>query len=150
MTLSPSSCRPTTRPRGYTLVELIVVMTVAGILTTAAVPSFRRTLERAKADQAAASLRAIWSAQQLFWLENQTYATSLPQLESLGLVDPSILQSGGDYTYSLGSASAIAFTIRATRQANGASTGSLSIDQSGIVTGTIRVPGGISITPSFK
>ena len=53
-------------------------------------PKFSRSLESAKADVAGANLRAIWTAERIYWLDNRTYTTSLDLLVSLNLLDPSI------------------------------------------------------------
>ena len=73
--------------RGYTLVEMIVAVIVAGVLLSVGVPRFAQSLEQSRADVAGANLRSIWSAQRLYWLQNRTYAPDLPTL-GLG-------QSGG-------------------------------------------------------
>jgi type IV pilus assembly protein PilE len=79
--------RRATGPRGRTgstLVELSVVVVVTGILASMAVPSFRRALEQARVDQAAANLRTIWAAQRFYRLEHGVYA---PTIEALYLAD---------------------------------------------------------------
>ena len=51
------------RPRGNTLIEVILTMTIIGILIATSVPSFHRLLEKSRADLSGANLRAIWSAE---------------------------------------------------------------------------------------
>jgi prepilin-type N-terminal cleavage/methylation domain-containing protein len=138
------------RRTGFTLVELIVVMTVVAILSTIAVPSFRRTLERAKTDYAGANLESIWKAQQLFWLDTRTYATSLEQLAASGLIDPGLLATQSDFTYTIQSASADTFSVLATRRGSRDWTGSLVLDQTGLVTGSIKSLGLPSIVPTLR
>ena len=44
------------RPEGYTLLELLICLTVMGILLTLAIPSFNELLDKAKADEVRQSL----------------------------------------------------------------------------------------------
>ena len=59
--------------RAYTLVEMTVVLTIMGVLTSLALPRFSRSLESARADVAGANLRAIWTAERIYWLDNPMY-----------------------------------------------------------------------------
>ncbi len=84
------------RHLGYTLVEVMVVITVIGILTGLAAPSYWRAVEQSRADIAAANLRAIWVAERLYWLDHHVYAADLATLRTLGLLDPEIAASSED------------------------------------------------------
>ena len=44
---------------------------MVGILVAFAVPSFGRVSEQSHVDMAAQYLRSVWSAQRIYWLENQ-------------------------------------------------------------------------------
>ena len=79
-----------TRSYGFTLVELMVVVAVVGVMAAFAVPSYYRAVEQSRVDIAGANLRAIWAAERLYWLNNQTYTTNLQTLQNLGLLDPKI------------------------------------------------------------
>ena len=70
------------RHSGYSLVEMIVAVIVAGVLLSIGVPRFAQSLEQSRADVAGANLRSIWSAQRLYWLQNRTYAPDLTHLMS--------------------------------------------------------------------
>ena len=74
----------------YTLVEVTVVFVIMGVLIGLALPRFSRSLESARADVAGANLRAIWTAERIYWLDNRTYTSDLDLLCSLRLLDPSI------------------------------------------------------------
>ncbi len=128
----------------------MVVVTIIGILVAWCVPSYRRAVEQAKADIAGANLRAIWSAQRLFWLENQTYATDLAQLQSLGLLDPTIVLSTTGYEYSITSASANSFQAVASRIGAGGWSGEFDIDETGLISGEVCCPGQTDIAPGFQ
>ncbi len=134
--------------RAITLVEIIVVTIIIGILASLTMPSFHRALEQSRADVAAANLRAIWSAQRLYWLENRTYAPDLATLYSLDLLDPSI-STQTFYIYEISLADNASFTSLAARVANGGWNGTLSIDQSGLVSGSLLASGDPEIIPSY-
>ena len=63
--------------RGYTLVEMMIVLVVMGVMISFGIPQFSRALEQSRADVAGANLRAIWTAERIYWLDNRTYTTNL-------------------------------------------------------------------------
>jgi len=126
MPTTPQTADRNTAARGFTLTELMVVVTIVGVMAAMSVPSFHRAMVQSRADIAAANLRAIWAAERLFWLENHTYTVNLsqaspPGLIESGLLDPSLplnsssatYQTGG-YYYSVVTGSGTATTFAAT------------------------------------
>jgi type IV pilus assembly protein PilA len=63
--------------KGFTLVELMVVVAIIGILSAIAVPNFKKYQARAKTSEAKMQLSALYSAQQSFNADYDTYATCL-------------------------------------------------------------------------
>ena len=90
---------------GSSLIELIVTILVLGVLLSMGVPQFAQSLEQSRANVAGANLRAIWSAQRLYWLENRTYAPDLNTLLNANLIDPSLTEAIAPYTYSVSNSS---------------------------------------------
>ncbi len=133
---------------GWSLVELLVVLAVLGVLLALAAPRFRRSLEQARADAAAANLRAIWAAQRLYWLDNHRYAGNLADLAPL--LDPSVTVPGPFYSYSIQSADATTFRAAAVRTGSSTWSGQLTVDESGAVSGSIQASGQSAITPGFQ
>jgi type II secretory pathway pseudopilin PulG len=140
---------PTLR-RGSSLTEVTLVLTIVSILASLSIPTFRRAMEQARADLAAANLQAIWSAQRLYWLEYRTYAPDLPTLQSLGLLDPTLVTSQAFYTYQIQSADANTFTATAIRTPNMVWNGIFSIDDTGVLAGVLTAPGEPNIVPGFQ
>ncbi len=126
-----------------------MVVVIIGILTSLSVPSFHRAVEQSRADMASANLKAIWSAERLYWLEYRTYAVNLATLQSLGLLDTAI-SSQAFYTYQIASADADTFTAEAARAVNASWNGTLSIDQGGTVLGVLSATGHPDIVPSYQ
>ena len=70
------------RARGFTLVELLIVLAIAGLLATIAVPGLLRARRHANETSAIASLRVIADAQQTYatTCASGDYASRLTQL----------------------------------------------------------------------
>ncbi|MFV2069237.1 MAG: type IV pilin protein [Pirellulales bacterium] len=137
-------------PRGMTFVEVLTVVVLLGILFSMAAPRFSHTVEQAHADVAGANLRAVWSAERFYWLENRTYTTNLAALEALGLLDPSIVAGTSRYSFSIASANDASLTAVATRINSGLWSGSFQIDETGVVGGVVQALGHSDITPGFN
>jgi prepilin-type N-terminal cleavage/methylation domain-containing protein len=70
--------------KGYTLVELLVVIFIIGILTAIALPSFVSTSFRAKETQGRLFISQINRRQQTYFTEHGVFANNL---EDLGIVN---------------------------------------------------------------
>ena len=103
--------------RCATLLELVIVMTILGVLLSFGIPSFQLALEQSRAQVASANLESIWSAQRLYWLDNRTYASDVATLQSLGMLDHS-LSSQTFFAYEITSADASSFVAIATCTTN--------------------------------
>jgi prepilin-type N-terminal cleavage/methylation domain-containing protein len=142
-----SSSRHRRRERAYTLVEMTVVLIIMSVLVSMALPRFSRSLESARADIAGANLRAIWTAERIYWLDKRTYTADLADLVSANLIDPSIT-TDSFYTYQVTDISP--FTATATRATGALWSGTLAITQDGAITGTLVCPGQNDITVGFQ
>jgi prepilin-type N-terminal cleavage/methylation domain-containing protein len=67
--------------KGFTLVELAVVIVIIGVLAAFGVPKFLASVERSKAAEAFAYLSAVREAEERFIAQNGTYATLTTQLD---------------------------------------------------------------------
>ena len=138
------------RRRGVSLMEVMLVLIVIGVLISMSAPTFHRSIEQSWADIAGANLRAIWSAQRIYWLEYRAYTGDLSELESLGLLDPTIIAGTARYTYAVSAADSSTFTATATRTGSVRWTGQFTIDQSGVLSGAVQASGEPNIVPGFQ
>lgn len=68
-------------PKGFTLMELLVVVLIIGILAAIAVPQYQKAVEKAKIAQVVLQLQAFAKAQKLYYLAHGRYTSYLSQLD---------------------------------------------------------------------
>ncbi len=130
---------------GYSLIELMVVVTIVGIIAAAAAPYYGEAVEQARCDQAIETLRSVWSAQRMHRLEHGVYATSLEKLDDAGLLDRSMKRSDALFAYSM-SGSDSTFLVEAKRLGTSWQ-GSFRISETGDLSGSVEDRGGRRVTP---
>lgn len=67
--------------KGFTLVELLIVVIVIGILVSLAVPNYMASIEKTKAGKAKQSLQAIRSSETWYRAHMDQYTADIPSLE---------------------------------------------------------------------
>ncbi|HEV8356174.1 MAG TPA: prepilin-type N-terminal cleavage/methylation domain-containing protein [Gemmatimonadales bacterium] len=82
--------------KGFTLIELIVVVVIIGLLATIAVPKLASSKDRARLASVKTDLRNLMTAQEAFYSDNSTYAA-----------DYAALQAGTNNTLSSGNAATV-------------------------------------------
>ena len=73
--------KQSTNQRGFTLVELAIVIVIIGVLASFGVPRFRDAVERSKAGESMNYLSAVRAAQERYHAREGTYADDLTQLD---------------------------------------------------------------------
>lgn len=73
---------PTRRPdtRGFTLIEMMIVIVVIGLLAAVAFPSFMDSIRKGRRSEAFAALSAVQQAQERWRGNNANYTTTLASL----------------------------------------------------------------------
>ena len=117
--------------KGFTLVELIVVVIIIGILAMVGIPQYRKALERAQGAAAYAILGHLQEGEKLYYASNYTNPEYIPVLNNLDtsalrLLDVSLPASfGWNIAVTEDSTSCLdcpKFTATATRSAGPCST----------------------------
>ena len=65
------------KAKGFTLIELMIVVVVIGIISMIALPSFQDSMRKGKRSDAKTSLLDGASRMEQYYLDNKTYTTSL-------------------------------------------------------------------------
>jgi type IV pilus assembly protein PilA len=87
--------------RGFTLIELMIVVAIIGILAAIALPNFQRFQAKAKQSEAKTQLKAIFVGAKAYLASHDDYAssaTSATALTEIGFT----LDAGNRYTYRYG------------------------------------------------
>jgi type IV pilus assembly protein PilA len=81
------------RQSGFTLVELMVVVAIIGLLSSVALPNFRKYQAKSKMSEAKLQLSALYTAQSAFFSDYNMYASCLAYMG----YDPSTEQASRYY-----------------------------------------------------
>ena len=101
--------------KGFTLIEVLMVVLIVGILASLAMPQYTKVVEKAKMSEAKTVLSAIRTAEGVYFMEYDAYTTTLANLD----LDTDI-HTGNNllFSYSValtGTAGSQSFSVTSTR-----------------------------------
>ena len=128
--------------KGFTLIELMVVILIVGILAAVAIPIMRGRVDAAKWSEGKAGLGTIATALRAYSAEqgaNGTYGVGVPTLATLGFIASDLHGTYfaiGNYAvtttaFTAGADPELTFTLTATKPAGISSPSSVTLDQAG-------------------
>jgi prepilin-type N-terminal cleavage/methylation domain-containing protein len=98
-------------PKGFTLIELMVVIVIVGILAAVAIPKFVDASQKAKASEFPTVLTAVYTGELAYQAQSGVFVTSLQTLKDSAYVD--IIITSRWFVYSMPSASNTSFQAMA-------------------------------------
>ena len=107
-------------PRGFTLIELMIVLAVLAVLALVAIPSYLDSVRKGRRAEAVAALTQVQQAQERWRANRGSYAdndqlTPAPP-DGLGVADTT---ADGNYQLALSNVTAAGYTITATATSTG-------------------------------
>jgi general secretion pathway protein G len=80
------------RAKGFTLVELLIVVAIIGIIASIAIPNLMNAVDKGKQKRTMSDLRAIGSAVEVYAIENSMYPTAATAAAIKALIDPTYIK----------------------------------------------------------
>lgn len=112
------------RQKGFSLIELMIVVAIIGILSAIAVPNYQRFQRKSRQSEAKATLAAIWTAQKSYFAE---FNGGTDSLQMSGYSPEGTIEYGCGW-------GAAAATLKATRDTRPAVTGHMNTNNAGLCT----------------
>ncbi len=122
--------------RGFTLIEILIVLVIMGILAAIAVPSYQASTTKSRRTDAKSALMDLSARSEKFFAQNNSYTTEVSAASGLGLGRTTSLDGYYDLTVAQCAGGAITRCYLLTATATGAQASdtvctSLSLDNVG-------------------
>ena len=82
--------------RGFTLIEVLVVIVLVGVLASLAISQYAGFRARAFDRKVAAAVRGVATSEEAYYAENRSYAADVDELHSMTTGDVAIAISAGN------------------------------------------------------
>lgn len=86
--ISRSSLRSCLRKSGFSIIELLIVITILGLLLSIATPAYEKYQDRSDINQATEDILAIQTAIDRFYIENNRFPDTLAEINRDHFKDP--------------------------------------------------------------
>lgn len=113
--------------KGFTLIEVMIVVAIIGILAAIAYPSYDEYVKRGNRAEGQAFLNEVAARQERYFSQNNAYVTSVDDISKLGLSKSS--SETGKYTLTISTNNG--YTLTATQQFNDTKCGNLTLNAIG-------------------
>ncbi|MBU3911930.1 MAG: prepilin-type N-terminal cleavage/methylation domain-containing protein [Candidatus Omnitrophica bacterium] len=113
--------------KGFTLVEVLIVVIIIGILAAIGVPQFANSIEKAKGGEARAGLGHLQTGEKVYFAENEYYTTTPADLD--------ITLSQRFWAFSISTPTSTTYTATATRSGGTRAGQTITMDSVGTVAG---------------
>lgn len=117
-----------TKQTGFTLIELMIIVTIIGILAAIAIPNYTEYLRRGKAAEATSTLADLRIRMEQYFQDNRTY---------VGFPAASCASATPQFSYTCGNLTATTYTLTATGQGDMAAF-AFTINQANVRTSTFE------------
>ena len=85
--------------KGFTLMELMMVIVIIGVLAAIGVPAYTGYVNKARDAACLANRRSLMTANGLLFAETEAYATALADLDEYVDTAGLVCKQGGTYTF---------------------------------------------------
>lgn len=117
--------------KGFTLIEVMVVVVIVAILASISIPSYREYVIRSHRRAAQAAMLEIANQQLQYFVANRAYATTVAEL---GYALPPEVDDYYDYSFTLTAGPPPRFTINFTATGSQSGDGNLALTSEGVKT----------------
>lgn len=131
------------RIRGFSLIELMIAVSIIGVIASIALPSLQAYVWRARRNEAYINLKGIYTTQKTFQAENGRYGADFNELgfeiSGATMIDPYTIQSTF-YTYTVEG-----LTVDGVPNANYSAVATGDLDPSDAMLDIVMIEGGVII-----